>query len=121
MHKRVFLGTLLGLFLLATASFAKELNLQVGKAYLLNFDEEILNVNADEKCLDAQILHTIFSDKTQLVVSLKKDKNSFLQVKTENNFYNYEIKSAAKSSEDAVEIDFPPVENFDVDIYTGGN
>ncbi len=121
MLKTIFASVLFGFFLLAQIGLANDLNLEPGKIYLLNFEEEILNLNANEKNLDAQILHTIFSDKTQLIVSLKNNSDSFLQVKTENNFYNYEIKNLFKPSEELMEIDFPPIENLDVDIFEGEN
>jgi len=111
----------LGFICLNLTNFAQaqELNLRQGKIYILNFDEEIQNIHTSQKWLDAQILHTIDNDKKQIVLSLKEDKEGFLQIKTENNFYNYEIKPAKNSSKELLEVDYPPIENLDVDIYTG--
>ena len=57
--------------------------------------------------------------RKQIILSLNANSEAFLQVKTENNFYNYEIKPAYKASKELLEIDFPPIENLNVDIYTG--
>ena len=103
--------------LFAGSSFAKELNLQKGKVYILNFDEEIQNMHSGGSWVDAQILHTINDDRKQIILSLKADKEGFLQVKTEKNFYNYEIINSDKSSEELLQIDKPPVENLAVDVY----
>lgn len=100
---------------------AKELKLIQGRTYILNFDEEIQNFHTSSTSLDAQILHTIFNDKKQMILSLKADEPAYLQIKTENNLFNYEIKSADRYSKEIIEIDFPPIENLDVDIYDGEN
>ena len=100
---------------------AKELKLIQGRTYILNFDEEILNFHTSSTSLEGEILHTIFNDKKQMLLSLKSDAGAYLQVKTENNLFNYEIKSANKSSKEVVEIDFPPIEDLNVDIYDGEN
>lgn len=98
--------------------FADELTLQTGKVYLLNIDEEIQNMHTDEKIVDAQILHSIFNDKRQIILSLKDGENGILQIKTKNGLENYNLKNSPESSKKLIEIDIPPFENLDVDIYT---
>ena len=98
---------------------AKELLLQKNKIYILSFNEEIQNIHSGGKWLDAQILHTLNDDKKQIVLSLKENKNGFLQVKTENNLYNYEAKNSTTSSKELLQVDYPPIENLEVDIYMG--
>ena len=98
---------------------AKELNLIKDRTYILNFDEEIQNFHTSSTSLEAQILHTIFNDKRQIILSLKDNKPAYLQVKTEKNLFNYEIKNATKPSRELIEIDFPSIENLNVDIYNG--
>ena len=110
------------IFILSMTAFgaeSKELNMQEGKVYLLNFDEKIENINSDENTIDAQIMHTIYGDNEQIILSIKNSDKSFLQIKTANGMYNYEVKNNSKSSTELIEIDFPPIENLDVDIYTG--
>ena len=115
--------TLLFSFLLSTIfcfhSVAQELKLETGKPYILSFNEEIQNFHTNSENLDAQILHTIFNDKFQMLLFLKNKKDCFLQVKTEKNLYNYEIKHSNISSKELVEVDYPPFENLTVDIFEG--
>lgn len=113
---------LLSLFFSLMISFnccAQELHLELDKTYVLIFDDEILSFNTDEKNLYAEILHTIFDDKKQMILALKSKKDNILQIKTENHYYNYDIKASDFSSKELIEIDCPPLENLDVDIYTG--
>ncbi|MCQ2957975.1 MAG: hypothetical protein MJ180_03620 [Candidatus Gastranaerophilales bacterium] len=119
MFKRISLLSLFAFFIFCFHVSASELRLQEGKTYILTFDEEILNYNTDEKNLYAEILHTIFDDKTQMIISLKNNQDTILQVKTENNYYNYNVKPSDFSSKNLIEIDYPSMENLDVDIYTG--
>lgn len=114
------LGLAIFLIFINMPAFSKELNMVPGKIYVMNFNEEIQNFHTDNKILDAQILHTIFNDKKQLVLSLKNPQDTTLQIKTEKEYVNYDIKNAKKSSKDLIEIDFPPFENLDVDVW-GGN
>lgn len=118
MLKRIFLA-LFALVFWHNSVIAEELKLQPEKIYVLNFEQEILNINYDKNNLSAEILHTIYEDKKQLVISLKKSDETFLQVKTGDNLYNYEIKPAQNSSENLIMLDYPPIENLDVDIYKG--
>lgn len=97
----------------------EELDMLVGKVYLLNFDSEIQNVFANNIALDAQILHTIFNDRRQLILHLKNENTAVLQVKTEDKLVNYNVKAADRPSSELIEIDIPPLENLDVDIYAG--
>lgn len=120
MLRKFFLLSLFILYPLSCAN-AKELNLVKGEVYLLNFQEEILNINADTQNIDAQIVHTIFDDKKQIILALKTTENSFLQVQTEKDLINYKIKNNTKSSKELIKIDFPPVENLTVDIFDGRN
>ena len=99
--------------------FADEINLTSGKVYVLNLDSDIENVHVDEKKLDAEILHSIYNDKRQLILLLKDDSDTVLQVKTEDKLWNYSVKPAPKSSVELIEIDMPPFENLDVDIFSG--
>ena len=115
--KRLFFSALI--ILISIPVFAEELPLSCGKTYLMNFDKEITNINADKNQLEAQILHTIFNDKKQLIISLKCGNNAILQVKTEDNVYDYELKNSKKASKKLIEIDIPPLENLDVDVYEG--
>ena len=97
-------------------SFGEELEMVIGKVYLMSFDSEIQNVFANNLALDAQILHTIFNDRKQLILHLKNDNTAILQVKTEEKLINYNVKASDKTSSVLTEIDFPPFENLDVDI-----
>ena len=115
--KRFFL--LVAMFFVCMPALAEELNLTNGKVYVLNFDSDIQNIHVDEKKLDAQILHSIFNDKRQLILLLKDDSDTILQVKTENKFVNYQVKPSGKSSVELLEIDMPPLENLDVDVFEG--
>jgi len=119
MIKKTLLLSFLLSFGFVVPAFSQVLQLEMGKTYLLSFDEDILNFQADEANLDAQILHTIFGDKQQMILELKTKNNSFLQVKTENNLYKYDVRNNSVASKELVEIDLPPVENLDIDIYTG--
>ena len=119
MFKKTLLFSFLLSLLLTFSGYAKELQLEEGKTYILSFDEEIQNLHTDDKNLNAQILHTIFDDRLQVILSLKGTNDSFLQVKTTNNLFNYEIKNKSVASKELIEIDVPPLENLDVDIYTG--
>ena len=114
------LSIVLILSFIASCAESKELFLQEGKIYLLNFEDKIENIHANEDVVDAQIVHTIFGDNEQIILSLKNSNEGILQVKTSNNMYNYEIKNSSKSSKELIEIDYPSIENLDVDIYTGG-
>ena len=114
-----FCGVLGVCFVLAGSAQGEALNLQQGKVYILNFDEEIQNMHSGGSWVDAQILHTLDDDRKQIILSLKADKNGFLQVKTENKLYNYEIISSNKASKELLTIDNPPIGNLDVDVYTG--
>ena len=116
--RKIFL-TLFIIIFYNPIAFADELSLQTGKIYLMNIDEEIQNLHADEKNIDAQILHSIFNDKRQVILSLKDNDGGVLQIKTEKGLENYNLKKSAKSSKGLIEIDLPPFENLDVDIYTG--
>lgn len=108
------------LFLLCSLpSYGEELEMVVGKVYLMNFDSEIQNVFANNLALDAQILHTIFNDRRQLILRLKNENTAVLQVKTEEKLVNYNIKSSNKASSELLEIDIPPLENLDVDVLGG--
>ena len=106
-------------FVISSSALAEDLSLVKGRSYVLAFDEEIINFHADEKTLDAQLVHTIFDDKKQLIVSLKTNEDSILQVKTEHNFYKYNIKNSATPTKDLIEIDLPPAENFEIDVFEG--
>jgi len=118
MLKKTLLFSFLLSFFICFSSYAQELRLEAGKAYILSFDEEILNFHTNSKNLDAQILHTIFDDKLKMLLFLKNKDDSYLQVQTENKLYNYEIKHSKVASKELLEVDFPPVENLNVDIYT---
>ena len=120
MRKFYLFSLILILSLTVSCAESKELSLQQGKIYLLNFEDKIENINANEDVVDVQILHTIFGDNEQIILSLKNSNEGILQVKTSNNMYNYEIKNSSKSSKELIEIDYPSIENLDVDIYTGG-
>ena len=115
--KRYFFSILI--IFISLPVFGEELTLSCGKTYLMNFDKEITNINSDKNQLDAQILHTIFNDKKQLIISLKCGNKAILQVKTEDTTYNYELKDSKKVSTKLIEIDIPPLENLDVDVYEG--
>ena len=119
MIERALLLSLFFSLIICFNCLAKELLLEPGKTYILSFDDEILNFHTDEKNLYAEIIHTIFNDKKQMLISLKNKKDNILQIKTENNYYNYDIKASDFSSRELIEIDYPPLENLDVDIYTG--
>ena len=119
MIKKTLILSLFFSLIICFNCLAKELHLEQGKTYIMIFDEEILNFHTDEKNLLAEIIHTIFDDKKQMIISLKNKKDNILQIKTENNYYIYDIKSSDFSSKELIEIDFPPLENLDVDIYTG--
>ena len=122
MLKKIFSISFLFIILLYTSCVgAKELQLIKGHTYILNFDEEIQNFHTSSKDLSAQIIHTIFNDRKQIVLSLRDNKNAYLQVKTEKKLYNYEIKPSNKYSKEVLEIDFPPIGELDVDIYAGEN
>ena len=108
------------LFLTSLPALGEELDMQVGKVYLMNFDSEIQNIFANNLALDAQILHTIFNDRRQLILHLKNENTAVLQVKTEDKLINYNIKHSDKASKELIEIDTPPFENLDVDVF-GGN
>ena len=99
--------------------FGEVLNMVVGKVYLMNFDSEIQNVFANNLALDAQILHSIFNDRRQLILHLKNENPAILQVKTEEKLINYNIKSSDKPSAELIEIDIPSLENLDVDVFEG--
>jgi len=118
MLKQLFLGILFSLFFTNFAS-AEELKLVKDKVYILNFDEEIQNMHSGGSWVEAQILHMLSEDKKQVILSLKAEKEGFLQVKTEKKFYNYKITPSDKSSSELLKIDYPPIENLDVDVYTG--
>ncbi len=98
---------------------AKDLELVEGKVYLLNFDEEIQNIHFDNQATDVQIMHTIFDDKKQIILALKSPNTSILQIKTNNNLYNYKLLKGTTSSKELIEIDYPPIENLQVDIFGG--
>ena len=115
--KKIFLIFLIMFFSLPAVG--EELDMLVGKVYLMNFDSEIQNVFANNIALDAQILHTIFNDRRQLILHLKNENTAVLQVKTEDKLLNYNIKASDKPSAQLIEIDIPPFENFDADVYTG--
>lgn len=102
--------------LFSSPSFGEELEMVIGKVYLMNFDSEIQNVFANNLALDAQILHTIFDDRKQLILHLKNNNTAILQVKTAEKLINYNIKSSDKKSPELIEIDIPPFENLDVDV-----
>ena len=104
---------------MALPAFSERLNLVEGRVYVLNFDDEIQNIHVGNSEIDAQILHTIFDDRKQIILTLNGNQGGFLQVKTEDKLFNYDIKAAAKSSGNLVEIDIPPLENIEVDVYTG--
>ncbi|MCR4881465.1 MAG: hypothetical protein K6A44_05890 [bacterium] len=110
---------LIAILFLSAPTKAEDLNLTNGRVYVLNFDSDIENFHVDEKKLDAQILHSIFNDKRQLILVLKEDKDTVLQVKTEDKLINYDIKPSSQSSVELIEIDLPPFENLDVDIFDG--
>lgn len=100
----------------------KTMNLNRNQLYVLNFDDEIEIFNNDGKILDAQIMNTIFDDKKRLILKLKEDKPTVLQVKTKNHYYNYEIGflqtedktdnltviDAPPENEESLPIDLPP-------------
>ena len=101
-------------------AFGEELDMVVGKVYLMNFDSEIQNIFANNLALDAQILHTIFNDRRQLILRLKNENTAVLQVKTEEKLINYNVKHSDIASKELIEIDVPSLENLDVDVF-GGN
>ena len=115
--KKIFF-TILFLFASSWAQ-AQELDLVGQKIYLMNFNSEIINLHTNENQVDAQILHSIFNDKKQIILSLKEGNSAILQVKTEDKLYNYNLNKSDKSSKELIEIDIPPFENLDVDIYEG--
>ncbi len=119
MLKKTLLLAIFSAFMFCSSAFGEELNLVKGKAYLLVFDDEIENIHHNPDCLNVQIIHTIFNDRKQMIISLKSNCRSFLQVKTSNDFLNYEIINAKVPSKQLIEIDTPPFENLDVDIYAG--
>ena len=119
MIKKTLILSLFFSLIICFNCFAKELYLEQDKAYILIFDDAILSFHTDEKNLYAEVIHTIFDDKKQMVISLKNKKDNILQIKTENNYYNYDIKASDFSSKELIEIDYPSLENLDVDIYTG--
>lgn len=117
MINRILFSIIFSLFLINPLyAFCEELNLKKGKVYLLNFDENIENINFDKNKSDIQILYTISGVNNQIICSLKNAENSFLQVKTKNNYYNYTLINSNDVSKKLIEIDFPPIENLDVDI-----
>lgn len=117
MLKKTLLYSFLLSIIFCFQSVAQELKMETGKAYILSFDEEIQNFHTNSENLDVQILHTIFNDKLQMLLYLKNKNDSFLQVKTEKNLYNYEIKHSSVASKELTEVDFPPIENLSVDIF----
>lgn len=119
MLKKTLLLTIFSALIFCASAFGEELNLVKGKAYLLAFDDEIENIHHNPDCLNVQIIHTIFDDRKQMIISLKSNCRSFLQVKTSNDFINYEIINSKIPSKQLIEIDKPPFENLDVDIYAG--
>ena len=87
MINRILFSIIFSLFLINPLyAFCEELNLKKGKVYLLNFDENIENINFDKNKSDIQILYTISGVNNQIICSLKNAENSFLQVKTKNNY-----------------------------------
>ena len=115
--KKIFLMFLI--MFCSLPAFGEELEMVVGSVYLMNFDSEIQNVFANNLALDAQILHTIFNDRKQLILHLKNENTAVLQVKTEDKLVNYNIKASDKPSTELIEIDIPPFENIDVDVFEG--
>lgn len=95
---------------------AEELNLVVGKSYILDLKENIENINFDKNTINAQILYTIFGENQQIILSLKNNKDGFLQIKTTDNYYNYDIINSNISSKTLIELDIPSIENLDVDV-----
>ena len=120
MFQKCLSSTLILSFLFSLPTFGKELYLVKDKTYLLMYDEEIENLNYNKDCMTVEVVHTIFNDKKQLILTLNKNCRSFLQVNTSGEMYTYEIINSRTASKDLIEIDIPPIENLDVDIYTGG-
>ncbi|MDD3594366.1 MAG: hypothetical protein PHX18_07045 [Candidatus Gastranaerophilales bacterium] len=96
----------------------KAMHLNKNQLYVLDFDDEIEFLNNDNKVLDAQIMNTIFDDKKRLILKLKEDKPTVLQVKTKNHYYNYEVGFVR--TDDTIEnltvIDVPPANDGDLII-----
>jgi len=119
--RKLFFFTILfaNLFGISIIANAENLSLEVGKTYLLSFDEEIQNIHATGNSLDVKILHTIYDDKKQLILTLKTNNDCVLQIKTEKSLYRYNVKSSDVSSKDLMEIDVPPALYVQVDVLGG--
>ena len=86
--------------------FAQTLELEKDKLYLLTFDDNIQNFYSNNDCLESQLVNTIYNSN-QLLIMLKKE-NGFLQVKTEKDFYKFNvIKGISDNYENLIKIDSP--------------
>ena len=95
--------------------FSQPLTLKQNTLYLLNFDDNIHNFYSNRDSLESQLINTIYSSN-QLLLLLKKEEG-ILQVKTENGFYKFEVKSGLTDDyENLIEVDFPPSSSLKIDL-----
>lgn len=113
-----FLKTFLFLFFLlciSSYSYAQELLLEQNQLYLLTFDDNIQNFYSNKNCLESQLINTIYSSN-QLLLLLKKEEG-ILQVKTEKDFYKFEVKKGISNDyENLIKIDYPIDELLILDL-----
>lgn len=96
-------------------ALAQELLLEQNKLYLLTFDDNIQNFYSNKDCLESQLINTIYSSN-QLLLLLKKEEG-VLQVKTEKDFYKFEVKKGVSENyENLIKIDYPIDELLILDL-----
>ncbi|MDD3149692.1 MAG: hypothetical protein PHV68_02565 [Candidatus Gastranaerophilales bacterium] len=94
----------------AQADINKNISLNTGYSYVLVFEHQILDYRlGNEKFLQAELLASIFSDKTQLVLKPIEDADTNLLVWTQNGIYNFNIniKSTKNRTSNIINIKTP--------------